>query len=103
MADQTDDARSMELRRPRYRDCDLTTVPNWRNTLTVSSLSGRCIMQSYIRRENLKRYRNLLMVTSDEAVRSQLFKLIAEEERKKFLQQISEQQSTDEITSGAAN
>ncbi len=60
-------------------------------------------MQSYIQRENLKRYRNLLMVTSDETVRSQLFQLIAEEERKQFLQQISEQQSTDEITSGAAN
>jgi hypothetical protein len=51
-------------------------------------------MQSYIRRENLKRYRNLLMGTSDETVRSQLFKLIAEEERKQFLQRISEQQST---------
>ena len=60
-------------------------------------------MQSYIRRENLKRYRNLLMATSDETVRSQLFKLIAEEERKQFLQQISEQQSTGEITSEAAN
>jgi hypothetical protein len=51
-------------------------------------------MQSFVRRENLKRYRNLLMATSDEAVRSQLFKLIAEEERKQFLQRISEQQST---------
>ena len=48
-------------------------------------------MHSFIRRENLKRYRNLLVVTSDEAVRSQLFKLIAEEERRQFMQRISEQ------------
>ena len=60
-------------------------------------------MHSFIRRENLKRYRNLLMVTSDEAVRSQLFKLIAEEERRQFLQRISDQQSTGGITSEAAN
>ena len=60
-------------------------------------------MHSFIRRENLKRYRNLLMVTSDEAVRSQLFKLIAEEERRQFLQRISDQQSTDDVTSEAAN
>ena len=30
-------------------------------------------MHSFIRRENLRRYRNLLSSTSDEAVRSQLF------------------------------
>lgn len=51
-------------------------------------------MHSFIRRENLRRYRNLLASTSDEAVRSQLFKLIAEEERRQLLQRISEQQST---------
>jgi hypothetical protein len=34
------------------------------------------------------------MATSDETVRSQLFKLIAEEERKQFLRRISEQQPT---------
>jgi hypothetical protein len=34
------------------------------------------------------------MVTSDEMVRSRLFKLIAEEERQQLMQQISEQQST---------
>ena len=60
-------------------------------------------MYSFIRRENLRRYRNLLMRTSDETVRSQLFKLIAEEERQQLMQQISEQQSTGEITSEAAN
>jgi hypothetical protein len=49
-------------------------------------------MQSYIRHENLKRYRNLLMATSDETVRSQLFKLIAEEERKQFLVQLADRQ-----------
>jgi hypothetical protein len=51
-------------------------------------------MHSFVRRENLRRYRNLLMRTSDETVCSQLFKLIAEEERQQLMQQISEQQST---------
>ena len=60
-------------------------------------------MHSFIRRENLKRYRNLLMATSDEAVRSQLFKLISEEERRQFLQRISDQQSTLDIASESAN
>ena len=60
-------------------------------------------MQSFIRRENLKRYRNLLVVTSDEAVRSQLFKLIAEEERRQFLQRNSEELSTGDTASEAAN
>ena len=60
-------------------------------------------MHSFIRRENLKRYRNLLVVTSDEAVRSQLFKLISEEERRQFLQRISDQQSTVDTVSESAN
>ena len=60
-------------------------------------------MHSFIRRENLKRYRNLLMATSDEAVRSQLFKLISEEERRQFLQRISDQQSTVDTVSKSAN
>lgn len=60
-------------------------------------------MHSFVRRENLKRYRTLLLVTSDEAARSQLFKLIAEEERRQFLQRVSDQQSTGDITSEAAN
>jgi len=55
-------------------------------------------MYSFIQRENLRRYRNLLMRTSDETVRSQLFKLIAEEERQQLMQQISEQQSTVDHT-----
>jgi hypothetical protein len=55
-------------------------------------------MHSFVRRENLRRYRNLLMRTSDENVRSQLFKLIAEEERQQLMQQISEQQSTFDRT-----
>ena len=52
-------------------------------------------MHSFVRRENLRRYRDLLMRTSDETVRSQLFKLIAEEERQQLMQQISEQQTFD--------
>jgi hypothetical protein len=55
-------------------------------------------LHSFIQRENLKRYRNLLQTTSDEAVRSQLFKLIAEEERRLLAQRIFEQQSTVHTT-----
>jgi len=44
-------------------------------------------MHSFIRRENLRRYRGLLVKTTDETVRSQLFKLIAEEERRQILQE----------------
>jgi hypothetical protein len=49
-------------------------------------------VQSFIRRENLRRYRALLTKTPDETVRSQLFKLIAEEERRQFLQRISDRE-----------
>ena len=55
------------------------------------------------RRENLKRYRNLLTTTSDESVRSQLLKLIADEERRRFFENIVELQvdanSTTELAS----
>ena len=44
-------------------------------------------MHSFIRRENLRRYRGLLVKTTHETVRSQLFKLIAEEERTQILQE----------------
>ena len=60
-------------------------------------------MHSFIRHENLKRYRNLLVVTSDESVRGQLFKLIAEEEQRQFLQRVSDQQSSGDIPPEAAN
>jgi hypothetical protein len=43
-------------------------------------------MQNFVRRENLKRFRKLLVKTTDETARSQLFKLIAEEERRQILQ-----------------
>jgi hypothetical protein len=43
-------------------------------------------MQNFVRRENLRRFRKLLAKTTDEAVRSRLFKLIAEEERRQILQ-----------------
>jgi len=45
-------------------------------------------MESFVRRENLRRYRNLLVKTTDETQRSQLLKLIAEEERRKILQEL---------------
>ena len=41
-------------------------------------------MQNFVRRENLWRFRKLLAKTTDETVRSQLFKLIAEEERRQL-------------------
>ena len=43
-------------------------------------------MQNFVRRKNLKRFRKLLVKTTDETVRSQLFKLSAEEERRQILQ-----------------
>ena len=43
-------------------------------------------MQNFIRRENLWRFRKLLAKSTDETVRSQLFKLSAEEERRQILQ-----------------
>lgn len=44
-------------------------------------------MHSFIRRANLRRYRGLLVKTTDETVRSRLFKLIAQEERRQILQE----------------
>ena len=44
-------------------------------------------MQSFVQHENLAHYRSLLVTTADETVRSQLFKLIAEEERQQILQE----------------
>ena len=44
-------------------------------------------MQSFIEHGNLAHYRSLLVTTADETVRSQLFKLIAEEERQQILQE----------------
>jgi hypothetical protein len=38
--------------------------------------------------ENLTRYRTLLVKTADETQRSQLFKFIAEEERRQILQKL---------------
>jgi hypothetical protein len=45
-------------------------------------------MHSLIRHEGLKHYRGLLVKTPDETLRSQLFKLIAEEERRQILQEL---------------
>jgi len=42
---------------------------------------------------SLRRYRDLLIATSDDMLRNQLCRLIAEQERRALLQQISEQQS----------
>lgn len=44
-------------------------------------------------RNDLRRYRDLLIATSDDMLRNQLFRLIAEQERRELLQQIAEAQS----------
>ena len=44
-------------------------------------------MSSFIPREHLRRYRKLLIRTPDETLRSQLLKLIADEERQQILQE----------------
>ena len=54
---------------------------------------GSANMNAFVRRENLRRYRNLLIATSDDMLRNQLCRLIAEQERQELLEQISEQQS----------
>ena len=41
-------------------------------------------------RNDLRRYRDLLVATSDDMLRNQLFRLIAERERQELLRQISE-------------
>jgi hypothetical protein len=50
-------------------------------------------MTSSAERNSLRRYRDLLIATSDDMLRNQLCRLIAEQERQALLQQISEQQS----------
>jgi hypothetical protein len=46
-------------------------------------------------RSELRRYRDLLVATSDDMLRNQLFRLIAEQERQQLLRQIYEQQSPE--------
>ena len=48
-------------------------------------------MDSFVRRENLRRWRNLLATASDDVLRNRLCRLIAEAEREQLLQQIAEQ------------
>lgn len=50
-------------------------------------------MNSSAERKSLRRYRDLLIATSDDMLRNQLFRLIAEQERRALLQLILEQQS----------
>ena len=50
-------------------------------------------MTSSAERNNLRRYRDLLIATSDDMLRNQLFRLIAEQERRELMQQIAEAQS----------
>jgi hypothetical protein len=52
-----------------------------------------------MRHENLTRYRNLLVKTADETQRSQLFKLIAEEELQLILQELDWSSPTEIVTS----
>jgi len=50
-------------------------------------------MNSSAEQNSLRRYRDLLIATSDDMLRNQLCRLIAKQERQALLQQISEQQS----------
>ena len=50
-------------------------------------------MNSFAGRDDLRRYRDLLITTSDDMLRNQLFRLIADQERQELLQQIADQQS----------
>jgi hypothetical protein len=50
-------------------------------------------MNSSAERNDLRRYRDLLIATSDDMLRNQLFRLIAERERQQLLQQIADAQS----------
>ena len=52
-------------------------------------------------RNELRRYRDLLIATSDDMLRNQLFRLIAEQERQQLLRQISEQQSAADLAEPA--
>jgi len=52
-------------------------------------------MSSFTPHEHLRRYRKLLIRTSDETVRSQLFKLIADEERQQILEERDWSSSTE--------
>ncbi len=49
-------------------------------------------MNTFTGRDSLRHYRDLLIATSDDMLRSQLFRLIAEQERQELLQQIADQQ-----------
>ena len=46
---------------------------------------------SSVGRDDLRRYRDLLVATSDDMLRNHLFRLIAAHERRALLQQIAEQ------------
>lgn len=50
-----------------------------------------------VERNELRRYRALLVATSDDMLRNQLFRLIAEQERRELLRQISEQQTAADL------
>jgi uncharacterized lipoprotein YajG len=49
-------------------------------------------MNSSVERKKVRRYRDLLRTTSDDMMRNQLCRLIAEQERRQLLQQVLDQQ-----------
>src|SRR5689334_23107635 len=51
-------------------------------------------MNSFGERKKVRRYRDLLRTTSDDMMRNQLCRLIAEQERRHLLQQVLDQQHT---------
>ena len=59
-------------------------------------------MHGFIRHEGLKHYRCLLVKTADETLRSQLFKLIAEEEWRLILQELDWSSPTEIVRRSSA-
>lgn len=56
----------------------------------MAGCSGGSAIMNSAERNELRRYRDLLVATSDDMLRNQLFRLIAEQERRELLRQISE-------------
>lgn len=62
-----------------------TERPAWQcRTLNLGPLGQRTAMERFVRRENIKRYRKLLLEAKDDAERRLIQKLLTEEEQKEL-------------------
>jgi hypothetical protein len=86
---------SLELGKQSYGHCDAidhfvmaitaTERPAWQcRTLNLGPLGQRTAMERFVRRENIKRYRKLLLEAKDDAERRLIQKLLTEEEQKEL-------------------